>query len=457
LDWIKELFIKPDYVVKELPGYDDIYLNPFVTFKDIPARSRYRFMLEESEFIIGGFIKGPVCRGQIAVDVINDHFWVFFVDPDTEAIPAIDGFVEAQSSNLRLPGLAGSTAPIVRPWLEYSNANRDYLLAKREALQDVFEGSMQLNEELIWDGDGNNGNAALTVFRHFDSASVVQGLVGDNPKTAWVIDYPLLERIHYLLAVDFDVFGNVGHQLNTRLYMDFLRIEGEYNFLTLMPPKERLELRDYWYRDADEKVKEYLYSCESYLDEVPAINYSTANPKDELFDILKQRLNPALERRFNVSHEGAPTKHANVLARLHNVEGKPATLLPEVTNLLVTSSDGTGTIYSIMANKAHSNITSLFQEELYRLPEEDTFTVAYGVVGDNPNAFMRVEESELDDMVAAIVAVKTEEDYRRLMKAYGVRRTNPKFWQHSDQVHAVYQKQQPDLASRLDYNRLENR
>ncbi|MCZ8499601.1 fatty acid cis/trans isomerase [Vibrio lentus] len=28
-----------------------------------------------------------------------------------------------------------------------------------------------------------------------DSASVVQGLVGPQPKTAWILDYALLERI----------------------------------------------------------------------------------------------------------------------------------------------------------------------------------------------------------------------------------------------------------------------
>jgi hypothetical protein len=40
----------------------------------------------------------------------------------------------------------------------------------------------------------------LTVFRLVDSASAVRGLVGLEPKTAWVIDFPILERIHYLLV-----------------------------------------------------------------------------------------------------------------------------------------------------------------------------------------------------------------------------------------------------------------
>ena len=85
-------------------------------------------------------------------------------------------------------------------------------------------------------------NAALTVLRHYDSATVVKGFVGGAPKTGWVVGYSLLERIHYLLVAGFDVFGNVGHQLTTRMYMDFLRMEGEYNFLLLLPPARRRQL-----------------------------------------------------------------------------------------------------------------------------------------------------------------------------------------------------------------------
>ena len=47
----------------------------------------------------------------------------------------------------------------------------------------------------IWDGDGRNPNALLTVFRHFDSAVVMKGAAGDLPKTLFVLDYPLLERL----------------------------------------------------------------------------------------------------------------------------------------------------------------------------------------------------------------------------------------------------------------------
>jgi hypothetical protein len=41
-------------------------------------------------------------------------------------------------------------------------------------------------------------------------------VLGNLPKTMWVVDYPLLERIYYALVAGFDVYGATGHQLALR-------------------------------------------------------------------------------------------------------------------------------------------------------------------------------------------------------------------------------------------------
>jgi len=149
---------------------------------------------------------------------------------------------------------------------------------------------LTLDLQLIWDGDGDNDNAALTVFRHNDSASVVKGLVGQVPKTAWVIGYSLLERIHYLLVAGFDVYGNAAHQLETRRYMDFLRMEGEYNFLVFMPDYKRVELRNFWYREASPDVKGYVLGPKAYIGDDSKVEYETADPMTEFFTLLEPSL-----------------------------------------------------------------------------------------------------------------------------------------------------------------------
>jgi hypothetical protein len=45
----------------------------------------------------------------------------------------------------------------------------------------------------------------------------------------------------------FDVFGNLSHQVNVRRYMDLLRVEGDLNFIELLPQADRLPIIYSWY------------------------------------------------------------------------------------------------------------------------------------------------------------------------------------------------------------------
>lgn len=455
-DWIDALFFEPDYQVVTLPGYHKENFNPFVTFAQIPAQSRYRFLLEEAHFYIAGFIKGPVCRGQVAVDVINDQFWVFFVDPDAQALPMLDGFLEQQADNLRLPGEQGSNGNIFSYWTTYSELHRKYQLAKSESLAEIFSRK-PMDLSLVWDGDGNNSNAALTVFRNFDDAAVRRGLLGDSPKTAWLIDYPLLERIHYLLTVDFDVYGNLAHQLNTRLYMDFLRIEGEQNFLTLLPKQSRIPERDFWYRDAADRVTKQLssYKISSLPD--PDIDYQSNQVKEELFGLIKDRLNDVASKQYQLGHVDLSKPVTRQLKRLQAIVGQPASLLSETSILLLKKPDGSHLLFSLLANRAHLNITSLFNEKSNRIPAEDSITVTKGLVGDYPNVFFYVTSETLSEYVDQVSRLASESDYSELVSRFGVRRTHPNFWHVSDLIHTTYRQQQPEIFGWLDYNRYDNR
>ena len=80
---LNELFIKPKWVEQpHLVSYSaSVAANPFIAYKQIPTRSRYLFLLDNSRYIVMTFIRGPVCRGQMALNVIHDHFWVMFKDP----------------------------------------------------------------------------------------------------------------------------------------------------------------------------------------------------------------------------------------------------------------------------------------------------------------------------------------------------------------------------------------
>ena len=116
-----------------------------------------------------------------------------------EKLKDLDSFLTGQMLTLSLPGTAGDKLGLF-DFKKYTDLAQEYLKNKEEYADQFIEKFGALNLEDLWDGNGVNENAVLTVFRHLDSATVVKGLVGDTPLSGWVVDYPLLERIHYLLV-----------------------------------------------------------------------------------------------------------------------------------------------------------------------------------------------------------------------------------------------------------------
>ncbi len=451
-------FLDAAFEVEALPSYQVATAsNPFVAFRDLPADARYRFLLDEAQFFIMNFIKGPVCRGQMAVDVIEDHFWVFFVDPDTSARETATDAILRQAEVTDLPAASGSDSGLLGPWLRYAEQERAYLRTKSQALQQAMDGAARrIDLSLIWADDGGNRNAALTVFRHFDSASVVQGMVGTPPKTAWVIGYALFERIYYLLAAGYDVYGNVGHQLNSRLYMDFMRMEGEFNFLVLLPQPLRQPTAEYWYRGARGEAREYVYGQYARLDAPSAIAYRTPDPQRELYALLRQRLAASLTPRFELQTVGDSRLRSDLEALAHT-QGAALSWLPETSVLRVQTRDDTWRYFSLLRNTGHANVTHLAREKAELLPAENTLTVVPGFIGAYPNAIYSLPIAELPAFTQALQQLASEGDYRVFADRFAVRRTSREFWATSDALHDAYRDWAPLEAAVFDYNRFENR
>ncbi len=221
-----------------------------MTFEAIPARSRYQFLLDDARHFISTFIRGPVCHGQVAVDVIEDHFWVAFLEPDYDLSVTDPRYLAEAKKFLELPAEQGSLALPGGLWADHAAHQIRYLNLRRTAYAATDPDKLGPPLRAIWDGDDHDEDAFLTVFRHFDNATVIRGLIGKVPETAWVIDYPIFERLYYDLVAGFDVFGNVTHQIETRLYMDHLRMQSENLLLAFVPEPARKPLRDSWYLGA---------------------------------------------------------------------------------------------------------------------------------------------------------------------------------------------------------------
>ncbi|HEY4068380.1 MAG TPA: fatty acid cis/trans isomerase [Burkholderiaceae bacterium] len=453
-------FLAPADRVDALPSYAiGDASNPFRTFAAIPADSRYRFMLDEARFFIMSFIKGPVCRGQTALDVINDRFWVFFTDPAVGADDHGAELIARQAELLRMPAEIGSNALIVSGligWRQMAASEDRFLAVRTEEMNRRFGAGHPIDLSTVWRGEGQNPNAALTVFRHFDSASVVQGLVGEPPKTAWIIDYPLLERIYYLLVAGYDVYGNTAHQLDTRLYMDFLRMEGESNFLMLLPKAARDPLRDFWYRGVSNEVKAHVNGRKARFEGESGIRYGPGDPQQQLYRMLRTELAPVLSTRFSLEREPDLALRA-ALQKLAAVRGASLSWWPQAAVLRVDDAGRPARYFSVLRNTGHRNVSTLLHEEDNLAPDENTLTIVPGFIGAYPNAILRTTLAGLPALTRDAAAIASEADYRAIADRHAIRRSDPGFWAASDALMDAYQRWSPLEAGLFDYGRLENR
>lgn len=473
LDRYRELFIKPDYQVTQLPSWDpEVASNPFKAYAAIPPKSRYKFMLDDARFFVEGFMKAPVCRGMIALNVIEDQFWVVFLDPEKDQMLSSPDFLREVSDYLQIPSAQAGNIRLLGTWKKYFKREQAYVTERFKYYEAMNQYNIQDAMNFLWDGDGNNPNAALTIFRHFDSASVSLGFVGDYPDTAWVLDYPTFERIHYLLVAGFNVFGNLKHQLHTRLYMDFLRMEGEDMYLAFLPTSHRTQIRDSWYEGMRQGMEREFEGIDHWMQKDVVTGYQTNDPQRELFQHMEKKLAPVLAHDDVINRcetadcrkvKGSEKERADVaMQTIAEIKGRVLIAFPDLAFVRVKTGGKPEDelAYTIIRNKAYKNVTSMFSDEEdseTRDYSNDSLTVVDWLEGSYPNFFFEVDIDDIENFTEHYASLKNGEDYERFVSVYGMRRTNTDYWKTADWFHHKYHQEKPVLSGLFDLNRYQNR
>lgn len=460
---VKALFFADDWTLDAVPGYGaQRRANPFETFAAIPARARYQFMLDNAEYFVRTFIRGPVCRGQIATDVIRDNFWALFQDPEHDLYVTDAEYRREATPLLAMPGQFDDIGDLLGLWRNYRDKRNEY----EDLRQDAYADAPPADWGHIWSG---NDNALLSIFRQHDSASVRKGLLGEIPQTLWWMDYPLLERTYYQLVVNFDVFGNVSHQAQTRLYFDLIRNGAEVNFLRLLPADSREGYLDDWYQNSG-KLKMLLDYTSVDHRNPSALNLAGQDPKQQFAEQLLARYATLNARPDPINRcKGARCYREGLSKDLQHVEQTLARLtsrpagglkvidqLPEATMLRVELDDGSREIYSVLRNRAHSNVAFMLGEELRYQPRLDTLTIYPEVLSSYPNFLFRLPASEIDEFVSQMEGVTDQASFERIVERWGIRRSHPEFWRYFHDLSEHIRATQPLEAGVLDMNRYEN-
>jgi hypothetical protein len=463
------LFIAPEWLeTPHIVGYDEkTSANPFLTYAQIPPRSRYQFLLDNSHYIVMTFIRGPVCKGQIALNVIHDHFWVMFLDPDSDLSVRHPGFLVDQAENLSMPIEKGSSLGVFSTFSDrYRERYANYFDAKRTFYRQLRPEGFGI--DAIWRGGKPEDAPILTVYRHFDSASVHKGVLGELPRTMWVIDYPQFERIYYALVAGFDVFGNVSHQTNVRRYMDFLRAEGELNFLALMPQKKRQAMFCSWYVD-EAAVKDVDFSNKPLGTKIV---YKTDDPKRELIErVVNELILPSTGIAFDDvnyfrADEPLPALPKVYRTREDYITGFRAISLPgtafmryingynaNLALIRIKMPEGEDIVVTVVINRWHDNVNALFDEHERLDPSKDTADFIRGSIGSYPNFFLEVKFEELPDFFDMLAHYEDNEAYVAKFLKYGIGREEENFWEHYDWFQKRFYEQEPLEGGLYDLNR----
>jgi len=459
------LFLEPKWNEEAyMPSYDiDISANPFITFEQIPAKSRYEFLLDNAYFMISNFIKGPVCKGQVALDVINDHFWIMFLDPKYDLSVTNKDFLKKSLKNLALPNQEGGEAnllKILKSEQYNEKATKYYKFRDNEYSKSYKNG---VNLDFLWH-DKKNNSSLLTVYRHYDSGSVHKGALGDLPRTLWVVDYPILERIYYSLVAGFDIFGTATHEILVRQYMNRLRIEGESNFLEFLPNKIRKKTFESWYLGPVSTLITNYHKSNINT----AIEYKTNNYKEEFalkalnkFGLFKDHINypndsltidvlKNIKTKEDIEQAFTYLSQNNIASNIIAYDIKYINL----AHIRIRMDNNTDLIYSMVVNRWHDNVSFMFQENSMLNVTKDRLNFIEGFVGSYPNIYLDIKQSEIPEFFNLLSNYKKDDEYyNKEIRKFSVNRSDDNFWHIYDWFQEKYYESDRLNSGLFDLNR----
>ncbi|MCY1532242.1 Fatty acid cis/trans isomerase (CTI) [compost metagenome] len=130
--------------------------------------------------------------------------------------------------------------------------------------------------------------------------------------------------------------------------------------------------------------------------------------------------------------------------------------MPEATLLRVELANGKREVYSLLRNRAHSNVAFMLGEELRYQPRLDTLTVYPGVLSSYPGFIFSLGAEQVPAFVSALEQARDAAAFEKVVERWGIRRTHPEFWRYFHDLSAYIRETEPIEAGVLDMNRYQN-
>jgi hypothetical protein len=467
LDRYKAIFDETEWDVDELPGYTvEERWDPLGIFAPIPAKARWKYLLEDIWLHRATIIWGPSCRGQLTVGSVQDHEWDFFEDPETSLYVNDEEYRNELAPLLSPPSPPDDIVSFLS-WISDFGQQRNEILNRAIERRAASDGHLARITD-IWAGDEPGDTPIVVVVRNDDNAFVAEPgyAVGDFPKTSWVLDLPILELMMYNGAViNFDLFGDIGPWMALREGFGLLRRTAESNFLRFLPADEREAIYESWYEGELTELRrerELDFGPDTTLE--TAIEFTSDDPKSEFQAMLLEHIGfTETADPINRPHpaDDADPVTAALISIVEASKQQPdwrafKTLLPQATVLRIDQPGSEPMIYTMSQTRFYLTkgfVTSLLQEED---PSRAELMIYPGVQTAYPNFMFHVDADEAAEFAEALIAVQSPEDLTAVVERWGVRRSSPDFWAMIDSVTDYVRRTDPLKAATFDINRYKN-
>ena len=443
---VHDLFIRPDWLMPpHRVGYAPRFAaNPFATFEQIPPEARYRFLLDNALPILQSCFEGPAVAAA-ALDVLDDQFWVMFLSPEYDLSVRLPGFLinnEGLLGPQRTASPVGETAPpdavrqLRRETVQFAR--------KRSQLDDILFRYQGWGYEHIWRGNRGEDAPLLTVLRHAATASVHKGGLGDLPKTVWVLDYPLFERICTTMVTGYSAYGAAEQRLAARVRLDGLRQEAETRFLDFLPQDQRRNSLQYWYGGMD------LQELDASPSSLPArIQFATDDAKREFVEYLVHHhflVETGIDFDGNYLEDGE--QYPGLLPEYRDIDdllqGLRAAAAPgpssftagddrqdSLAYIRITGAERGDAVVSLVLHRWHDDVTVLRPGQRLN-PTRNRVGFFAGFIGSTPNHFYTVEIAEFPAFLEILRSSQASPEVGDRLAKYRVDGGEERFWEIYD-------------------------
>jgi hypothetical protein len=114
---------------------------------------------------------------------------------------------------------------------------------------------------------------------------------------------------------------------------------------------------------------------------------------------------------------------------------------------------GADRFFTIVINRWHDNVNSMFGEKSRLDPTKDTIDFVLGSIGSYPNYFFEIDAQDLPDFFDMLENFDDSEEYVAKIRKYGVNRADADFWSSYDWFQARLNESDPLRAGLYDLNR----